>query len=477
MENLTKVFVQPRHSYASENGEGHIHLSAPMITAMARLDAAGVSDISLKDDNFEGGGKGLIDADVVGINLVGAPYIPRALEIIRDRVREGVTVLLGGQIIDSLDNDTDDGELSDDLKKIFAEVIDKVNLLNGNRDSNLKRVFGLEALPTQEEVSSISIWENIDDEQMRAYLSHEMSMYLSQGCKHKCTYCQARKNTPELYRDLDKAAQDLEWLSNKALSLNIAKLDIYFSNLDIFQNPDKLKKFLKEVIRLKEKHGFTYNLRGLATAESLLEADEETMRLAREAGVHSIGLGIDGATYAAWKSTGKLHNISNENDAAAQRCIDAIKKTFENGFSPEILMVFGHRLKTFELSKKDLEEALEFTKDMVKQFGAIPRPHVVKNLVPGAEEWKKKKTNAKEIEMLLSHPEYFQALDYTALPSEITYPDSEFRALVEKYYREVCALSSEKSTKIVYPNTPEFQKRAAAMGTTVEKLNEGQFDR
>lgn len=477
MENLTKVFVQPRHSYASESREGHIHLSAPMITAMARLSAAGVNDISLKDDNFEGGGKGLIDADVVGINLVGAPYIPRALEIIRDRVREGVTVLLGGQIIDSLDDDNDDGELSDDLKKIFAEVINKVNLLNGNRDSNLKRVFGLEALPSQEEVSSIPVWGNIDDEQMRAYLSHEMSMYLSQGCKHKCTFCQAKKNTPELYRDLDIAARDLEWLSQKALSFNIAKLDIYLSNLDIFQNPDKLKKFLREVIRLKEKYAFTYNLRGLATAESLLQADEETMSLAREAGIHSVGLGIDGATYAAWRSTGKLHNIDGESEKAAQRCIDAIRKTHENGLRPEILMVFGHSLDTFELSKKDLEEALQFTKDMVRQFGAIPRPHVVKSLVPGAKEWRKRKTNAKEIEMLLSHPEYFQALDYAALPSEITCPDPKLRALIEEYYREVCALSPEQSTKIIYPNTPEFQKRAEAMGTTIRKLNEGQFDR
>lgn len=469
MESSKKVFIQPRHSYASAEGRGHIHLSAPMITAMARLHAAGVRDILFQDENFDAVDKE-IDADIVGINLVGAPYIPKAIEMIRGRVREGSIVLLGGQIVDSLDN-------SGDFERLFWNIKENVTVLNGNRKENLEGVFGSQELPEQEEVSSIPIWEGINDEKMKAYLEHEISIYLSQGCKHACTYCQALKNKDEKYRDLNMASADLEWLTEKAISFGIDHLDIYFSNLDFFQTPAKLKEFAEEVIKMKEKYGFTYNFRALSTLESFLEADSSLVQLLKKAGLSAIGFGIDGATPEAWRMTGKMHNLSKKDEDAAKKCVDAVRITVENGITPEILMVFGHDLKNLEKSRSDLEHSLQFSKDMVEQFGAVIRPHVVKNLVPGAIEWKKRTSNATEIEMLLSHPEYFQALDYTALPSEITHPDATFRDLVEEYYRAVCALSPERSTKIVYPNTPEFQRRANSMGTTVEKLNEGQFDR
>lgn len=484
MERSSKVFIQPRHIYAPSGGDGHIHLSAPLVTVMARLHAAGVADITFRDENFASDlTKGRIDANVVGINLVGAPYIPKVIDIIRNRVRDGAVVLLGGQIVSSLDNhdikSEENDDMSDDLISLFSKLRPDVKVLNGNRKRNLKRIFQLDDLPNQEMVSSIPVWEKIDTSKMKAYLCHEISFYLSQGCKYKCTFCQAVKNVPEKYRSIGTAVQDIEWLTLKAIECGIDHLDIYLSNLDLFQTPSDLIDFFTAIVALKDKYGFNYNFRGLATVDSILNdvVDENFLNLLKTAGLKSVGFGVDGATSEVFTKTGKVQNLSLEGDDDLQKCLDAIRKTAENGFVPEILMVFGHDLGDLEKSKKDLEAALNFSRGMVEQYGAVPRPHVVKNLVPGAVEWKKRIKNASEIELLLRHPEYFQALDYTALPSEITHADPAFRALVEKYYRDVCALSPVNSTKIIYPNTPEFQRRAALMGTTVEKLNEGQFDR
>lgn len=467
MSLSTPTFIQLRHNYAPEKSDGHIHLSAPLITAMARLHAAGMTHFRYDDENFGDAANEKIEADIVGINLVGAPYIPKAIELIRHHVRDGATVLLGGQIVDSLGSD---------LGRLIEEFRGRFTILNGNSPENLKKVFGLTHIPTEEEVSSIPIWDQIDEDQMESYLSHEISFYLSQGCKHKCTFCQAKKNTPERYRDLAQSSRDLEWLTQRALSFGLDHLDIYLSNLDLFQTPAELKRFADAVIYLKKKHGFTYNMRGLSTVDSILEASPSVIEKMREAGICTVGFGIDGATAEEWRSTGKIQNLSDNNEADAQKCIDAIRTTHEHGLTPEILMVFGHDVGDFTKSKHALEMALKFSQEMMATYGAIPRPHVVKNLVPGAKDWKKRKTNAELIELLLDHPEFFQALDYTALPSEFTHPDPEFRALVEHYYRAVCSLSP-KSTRLIYPDTPEFRARAAQMDTTIKKLNEGQFDR
>lgn len=462
------TFIQPRHVYAPDEGEGHIHLSAPLVTLMARLKAAGVEGMLHQDENFAeyADQTAPIEDEVVAVNLLGAPYIPQAIEIIK-RVREGATVVLGGQIVESLGADFD---------RLFATVRSDVKVVNGMRAQVLEQVFQVTGIPAQEDVSSIPIWEEMDEAKMKAYLEHSLSFYLSQGCKYACTFCQAAKNRPESYRDIASAAEDLKWLTQKAQSFGINTLDVYFSNLDFFQNPKEIEFFLDEVLKIRKELNFDFRFTALSTVASVVQTSEELMKKAKEAGLVSIGVGIDGATPAVWRKTGKVQNLSCTDQADAEKCIASIQKLHGAGITPEILMVFGHDTGDMAANEEDLSTALHFAKDMMFQFGAVPRPHVVKNLVPGAEDWKKRRTNREVIELLLSHPEYFQALDYTALPSEISHPDPVFRALVKRYYIEMCQLSS-KSTKFVYPDTPEYQAKASAMGTTVKALNEEMYDR
>lgn len=460
------TFLQPRHSYAPNEGEGHVHLSAPLVTLMARLKAAGVTDqMTHRDENFAevADQTALLEEEIVAVNLLGAPYIPKAIEIIK-RARAGATVILGGQIVASL---------GDDFDRLFSSVRPDVLVVNGMRAGVLEEIFQVTSIPAQEAVSSIPVWEEMDEGKMRAYLEHSMSFYLSQGCKHACNFCQAQKNRPEVYRDLSYATEEIRWLIQKAKSFGIHTLEIYFSNLDFFQNPEKLEPFLDEVIRIREEFQFDLRFTALATVD---EVSSELLTKAKQAGLVSVGVGIDGATPAVWRKTGKVQNLSAEGQAKAEKCINAVKKLHVAGITPEILMVFGHDTGDAKANVEDLKTALQFAQDMTAQFGAVPRPHVVKNLVPGAEDWKKKRTYGETIELLLTHPELFQALDYTALASEVSHPDPELRALVNLYYIRMCQLS-ERSTKFIHPDTPEYQERAIARGTTVKALNQGMYDR
>jgi hypothetical protein len=63
------------------------------------------------------------------------------------------------------------------------------------------------------------------------------------------------------------------------------------------------------------------------------------------------------------------------------------------------------------------------------------------------------------VHLFIENPDYFQALDYTALPSKLTHPDEAFRALVAEWYMKICALTPD-STQYIIPNTPEYQKKA-----------------
>src|SRR3989344_7837955 len=87
------LFVQPRHVYAPSEGEGHIYSPTSLWTVGAKLIEAG-ADIEFADENLRS-----VDtesADVVGINLVGAPYIPLVRERFRSALAGDQPWVIGG---------------------------------------------------------------------------------------------------------------------------------------------------------------------------------------------------------------------------------------------------------------------------------------------------------------------------------------------------------------------------------------------
>ena len=75
MTNKTIDIIQPRHNYAapaSVEKHGHIYLPTSALTAGAVLMNSGI-DVIFHDENIE---SAKITSRYVGINLLGAPYIP-----------------------------------------------------------------------------------------------------------------------------------------------------------------------------------------------------------------------------------------------------------------------------------------------------------------------------------------------------------------------------------------------------------------
>lgn len=468
MKNIT--LIQPRHNYASQEGFWHIYLSAPILSFKARLlKVLGNTKIDFLDANFSAPDYSKLDW-IVWINLVWAPYIPEVLKII-EKLNDDVDIVLWWQIISSL--------TEEEFYKIFNQKRKRV--INGNIDKNIEDLFWLEIwiLPKVENINLIKSYQDIQGEQMKQYLSREFSLYLSQWCKYNCSFCQAVKWVPEIYRDFDLLKQELIYLSNRAKSLWIHTLKFYLSNLDILQTPNNFEKYLDTISEVIDNTWIKFDFRWLCGVESFLDVYNNNYDLlikAKNLWLTSIWFWIDWATPEVWKSIWKWQNykslwkekVFNEQE----KSLEVIKLTSELWITPETLMVFWHPWETDE----SLKLAYEFSKEMYEKYGSIPRPHISKTIIPWAKAWYEKQ-NQNIVNSFIENPEYFQALDYTALPSELTHSDTNLRRLARKWYKKICNLDPINSTKYIIPDTPEYREIAYRLWKTITELNLGKFDR
>ncbi len=456
--------IQPRHSYASKEGLGHIYMPTSLLTVAARLLHSGI-DVNLYDENIR---PRQISSNIVGINLLGSPYIPIAREIIEEvnkKSGDKISYLLGGQVISGIS--------LEQFTKLFGD-----SAHNGNDDGTLARILEIDSksLIKNEQTSLTPAYELISDSDMREYLSREFGLYISQGCKFACDFCAAVRTTKdpitnetrkviESYRDIDVIKKDIEYLVRRAKRLGINELNLYMSNLDVFQTPNKLTEFASAIKDIKKNSPeFNINLRGLATVSSFVDIQETNRKTIEElvsAGFHTVGFGVDG--WGIWKEVHKGHNTE-------QKCEEAVRSAKEDfGITPEALMVFGHVGADRE---ETLRRAYEKTLEWVEKYHAVPRPHVSKSFIPGNSGWIDPK-NAQAVETLMQHPEAFQALDFTALPSRLTHPDANIRRQATEYFLKICAIPGN-TTLHVLPITPDLTSEEKE---AVKKFNEGRFDR
>ncbi len=456
--------IQPRHNYAPIEGLGQIYMPTSLLTAGARLLNAGVN-VSFHDENLK---FAKTSSDYVGFNLLGAPYIPEVIKL-QEKIRreQGEKMFfVGGQVVSGLS--------VEQLGRLFGTSTN-----NGNDDLMLAKWLGIDPkrLLSPEQTSLIPAYERFDDETLRLYLSREFSLYVSQGCQKACSFCAAdrtfknplsgvSRKVNERYRDIGIIQEDLDYLANKAESFGINRLDIYMSNLDVFQTPPLLLRFAYAVQEIKRAHPqIQINLRGLAIVTSFIEARDQFPKSIEElvkAGFNTVGFGVDGWGKEEWEALRKGHNTS-------EKCLEAIRSAREDfGITPEILMVFGNPKTT---KKKNIKEAYEVTRMVAEKYGAIPRPHVSKDFIPGNEGWLLPEY-ASQVESLMRFPAAFQALDFTALPSSLTHPNKETRELATKYFLKICSLPVN-TTRYVKPITPDLNEQEIE---AIKRFNIGRYD-
>lgn len=446
------LLLQPRHVYAppyTQEEVGHVYMPTALLSMAARLIAADVP-VELHDANFAPVGE---LPRFVAVAVIGAPYIQAARTLCAangggegDRRR----YIVGGQGVNG-------------LKPAEFGHLFGASTVNGNDDRAFERLLGLDCgrLPSAESTSLVEAYRLIDERSMRRYLESEFCLFLSQGCRYSCSFCAAERSRPsgafggkrvvrERYRDVEAIEEDLQYLIGRALDFGIDGMTLYLSNLDLFQSPTSLETFAALVERLlRREPRFAFNFRGLSTVNSFLQVHKDYPDLIAKmvrCGLNRVGFGIDGATPTVWKATRKPQDKST--------CLAALEVAREcYGITPEVLMVFGHNGHD---SSKSLDDSVEFVDAMYRELGAIPRPHVAKDVVPGNDGWNAL-DRRETVQYLLRRPEAFQMLDFTALPSWITHPEKEFRAKVAAAFKTICEMP-EALTQFVLPEDPELPR-------------------
>src|SRR5215216_4432498 len=210
------LLIQPRHTYAPDPAlgkPGDIYMPTSLLTVAARLLHAGVA-VDFCDENLA---ESSSSCGVLGVNLLGAPYVQRVRDLL-DRVRQtcgNVTLILGGQVVS--------GFRTEELARLFGE-----RAVNGNDDMALGvalQIQGETLLPVNQ-TSLVPAYELLDDVTMQRYLGTEFSLFVSQGCKYSCTFCAAQRTrldvktgkyriAREVYRDVDVVERDLLYLIDR----------------------------------------------------------------------------------------------------------------------------------------------------------------------------------------------------------------------------------------------------------------------
>jgi len=403
----------------------------------AQLDASGVKtdvvDLNLSRlENIN-----LSHYDRIGIGIIGAPYVPRTMDLARKiKERTGRAPLIGGQMMETLP------QLH--FRQIFGESAVQITT-----EQEKAQAFERTTMPPVYHVSVAGRIREMPSDEAKKYFENEFSFFVSQGCKYGCKFCAAKKKMPEQFSQTVK--DDLEAICERAQENGIGRIEMYLSSLDLFQNPDKFKDVLKVFAGAREKYGIDVRIRGLSRIDSFLRAMKnkpEFRKLIPAAGLYCIGFGVDGTTVEVWKSQHKGNWSLADSDQALKLCKE-LKVT------PEALIVLGYHSNSgyegdnAESLKKDAGYAIE----SAKRFGAVARPYVAKDCAPGNDGWVEPRWSG-QVSHILNNPILFKNLDYAALASDVTHPDPGFRGRVNEAYMKIIDMLRKDGLCATVPVAP-----------------------
>ncbi len=404
-ETFSIVLVDLQYPY----GKNKVYLSGSLCALAARLIAMGhrvrIVDLnidSLDDQELQAYFK---NADIIGVSVVGAPYIPGAIKFAHQMstLAPNAKLAFGGQVIKRLE------------KNQFEKIFEGTGALPVQYDLDLAKLLECKLHEVQEHgafnTSYQPVWDGMGDERLKAYLKTEMTLVIGQGCAYQCNFCAADKDEKEQHREVDPFESDVRFLAESAKQMGITELKFYASSLDFFQHPQTVVHHLEALARVRQETGIDIKTRCLSCLISFVNASKKIEGFAdllQRAGLYCVGFGVDG-TKDVWASQNKNHN--REGDIRA--CLDVCKKV---GINAEVLLVMGYSSDNAYTLRKLIMNALQY----IRRYPFVGiRPYVCKSFVPGNKGWDEAK-NQPAIQKLLENPDLFYNLDFAALASELT---------------------------------------------------------
>lgn len=418
-------------------GKPQVYFPTDLYLTAARLMTAGI-DAKVHDLNRQGmpDRAELDQYDCFGIGVFGAPYIPGSIKLAQALAKEGKPILVGGQAIAKLP--------PEHFARIYQK--DQNGTVQVNTDADLEKTLEVRApLPPLERTSFVPAVSGMDDKTFKMYLEREFSFCVSQGCRYACTFCAAEKKRPETFRELDVMRADLEYLAENARRSSISSLKMYLSSLDLFQNPLQFGRVLAMFADVRKNYKVDFILRGLSRVDSFTNALDECPELEdliAEAGLQTIGFGVDGSSEKIWRSQKKGIKDLSQPDRALEKCR-------EIGVTPEILMVMGFQQDTLGTMLKTYGYALS----RLVTHNAVSRPYLAKPFVPGNDGWGDPQYEG-SINTLVENPELFLNLDFAALGSTLTHPRTLHRLTSNFMYLLLITTAELVGKNATYPLLP-----------------------
>lgn len=455
------LFTLPQQKFFHKNivlvdlpypyGKKKVYMNGSLMALAAQLRAAGhsVKTFDHNQDNPPGTEEYLVWewAEVIGITVIGAPYIPSAIKFaerystarnMQKPDRPLKPLMIGGQVIANLD--------SRQFSKLFGD-----HPIQIGSDRHLRYVVSSSApdgeMPSAFESPIRPVWEEMDTELLRQYLSKEITLVFSQGCTYQCVYCGAAKGQKEQFVSLKVFKTDMLFLARKAKEFGLTKLEAYASSLDFFQNPELVARYLEVLAQVQQEvSGVEFRIRCLSCVKSFLRAYrkiDNLGQLIRRAGLWCVGFGVDGADEAVWKSQHKTHNELSE----VVLCLDICQQM---GIRSEVLTVTGFAQDTFTSLCKNVRNSIRY---VLRWKNTVMRPYLAKPFIPGNDDW----ATDSRVQRTTDNPSLFYNLDFCAVASPLTHPSRAHRWLSNAAYLAIIFLLRPFGRCATSPLLPQGQ--------------------
>lgn len=446
------VLVDLQYPY----GKKKAYMNGSLCDVAARLIALGhlvtIIDFNIDDPSDRQVLNLLRGAELIGISLIGSPYIPSAIEftLFLKTLCPQTPVLLGGQVVQGL--------TSEQFNKLFAGT----NAVQIKKETELAMRLdcSVEDLPDSLSVPFTPVWQQMGSTRLKQYLRSEFALVLAQGCKYNCNFCAADKARRESRVTLANFRQDLQFLVHRAERFGLAKLECYASSLDFFQNPEIIAQHLQVLAQVRTETSIVIRIRVLSCLGSFLSAVKtipDFGALLHASGIWCIGFGSDGTDERVWKEENKAHNHFED----VRQCLIVCQNI---GVRPELLMVSGFAEDGIISCAKNLWYSIFYS---FRYGKTIIRPYLAKPFVPGNKGWTAETQRVAEV---IEDPDKFFTLDFCAFGSKLTHPSLLHRWMCNLTYLAMIAVLTPFGRCTTSPLFPQTSK--GWLGKVAKKINQ-----
>ena len=381
--------------------------------------------------------------DAFGITVMGPQNTVPAYFIFTELVKKrGIApekIFLGGQGIENVP--------VADFQRIFPQA----NLVPRNQD-----------LEGYWDITLEKQMEKFSERDMKKYLSNEITLLFSQGCRYACDFCAAVKGASERFYN---TKDNLESILRKAKGFGLSELRLYATSLDFFQQaliskdsrmPNVVER-LDSLANLQERYDIRLRIRALTRYDSYNRAMEskEILDLARRAGFYKFGFGIDGTASDRMLSAIKK-GISSSRGEPREQLLHAIEHCHGSFDEVEGLLVVGTKGST----REGLNDENEMIRGFLEKFPNFNiRFFPSKNAIAGNENWiNLRYTDPEAHSKLLDDPLRFLDLGYETFANRISHPDVEMRKMVNHSVISMSEAAHALGRLDSFPTIPFMEK-------------------